>query len=337
MIFKPHPLSTAHLPALELEEDRKSCRKIGPCGVGKKAIYLNSFYIDRCYYIPFAAVRRVFKRVAMSKGGFSGRGVFASIPYLVVEFDDGQQKQCNFKYENQVDELLKLLSAEQPQIRLLSEAAEIKLEKQKAEKEREMRSRPELTPQSAKAVRKLERAVEYLEQKPQLSENLSRAAGRRRNYQCTSPSYRWVAMAITTLGFIAVAAGIYSFIVHNDFAVYFILFGIAAVFTFAGFSVLPTARNNRKAIMSMDEQARLQMEEYIKGYPDFPVPARYAHPIVLRRMQRVIEQGRAEENKQALEVVKDDLKALNNKVKVSQEEYDEVVAIKPMFLNAMYQ
>ena len=89
--------------------------------------------------------------------------------------------------------------------------------------------------------------------------------------------------------------------------------------------------------MSMDEQARLQMEEYIKGYPDFPVPARYAHPIVLRRMQRVIEQGRAEENKQALEVVKDELKALNNKVKVSQEEYDEVVAIKPMFLNAMYQ
>ena len=64
----------------------------------------------------------------MSKGGFSGKGMFASIPYLVVEYDDGQQKQCNFKYENQVDDLLKLLSAEQPQIRLLSEAAEAKLE-----------------------------------------------------------------------------------------------------------------------------------------------------------------------------------------------------------------
>ena len=99
MIFKPHPLSTSQLPAPELEEDRKSCRKIGPCGVGKKAIYLNSFYIDRCHYIPFTAIRRVFKRVAMSKGGFSGRGVFASMPYLVVEYDDGQQKQCNFKYE----------------------------------------------------------------------------------------------------------------------------------------------------------------------------------------------------------------------------------------------
>ena len=312
MIFKPHPLSTSQLPAPELEEDRKSCRKVGPCGIGKKAIYLNSFYVDRCYYIPFTAVRRVFKRVAMSKGGFSGKGMFASIPYLVVEYDDGQQKQCNFKYE-------------------------AKLEKQKAEKERELRSRPEITTQSQKEVAKLQRAIDYLDQKPQLSENLSRAAGRRRTYQCTSPSYRWVAMAITMLGFVAVAAGIYSFIVHNDFAVYFLLFGIAAVFTFAGFSVLPTARNNRKAIMSQDEQARKQMEDYVKGYPDFPVPARYAHPTVLKRMQRVIEQGRAEEKGQALEIVKEDLKALNSDVKVSQEEYDEVVAIKPMFLNAMYQ
>ena len=110
MIFKPHPLSTSQLPASELEKDRKSCRKVGPCGIGKKAIYLNSFYVDRCYYIPFTAVRRVFKRVAMSKGGFSGKGMFASIPYLVVEYDDGQLQQCNFKYENQVDDLLNLSS-----------------------------------------------------------------------------------------------------------------------------------------------------------------------------------------------------------------------------------
>lgn len=337
MFFKPHPLSMSLLDQQELEADKKSCRKIGPCGVGKKAIYLNSFYIDRCYYIPFTAVRRVFKRVAMSKGGFSGRGVFASIPYLVVEYDDGQQKQCNFKYEDQVDELLRLLAAEQPRIRLLSEAAEEKLKKQKAEKEQELRLRPELTPQSEKEVDRIQKAIDYLERNPQLSENLSQAAGRRRIYQCTSPSYRWVAMAITLLGFVAVAAGIYSFIIHNDFAVYFILFGIAAVFTFAGFSVLPTARNNRKAIMNQDEQARQHMEDYIKDYPGFPVPARYAHPVVLRRMQRAIEQGRAESREQALEVVKADLKALNSEIKVSQEEYDEVVAIKPMFLNAMYQ
>lgn len=51
-------------------------------------------------------------------------------------------------------------------------------------------------------------------------------------------------------------------------------------------------------------------------------------------MQRVIEEGRAVTAEQALEVVKADLKALNADVEVSQEEYDEVVAIKPMFLNA---
>ena len=36
MIFKPHPLSTSQLPAPELEEDRKSCRKVGPVGSERK-------------------------------------------------------------------------------------------------------------------------------------------------------------------------------------------------------------------------------------------------------------------------------------------------------------
>ena len=101
--------------------------------------------------------------------------------------------------------------------------------------------------------------------------------------------------------------------------------------------MLPTARNNKKSVMNHDETARRQMEQYIRNYPDFPVPSRYAHPIVLKRMQRVIEQGRASNAEQALEVVKKDLKALNSSVQVSQKEYDEVVAIKPMFLNAMYE
>ena len=34
-------------------------------------------------------VTRVYKRVAMSKGGFSGKGIFATLSYLVVEFDGG--------------------------------------------------------------------------------------------------------------------------------------------------------------------------------------------------------------------------------------------------------
>ena len=48
--------------------------------------YLNSFYIDRRYYLPYGSITRVFKRVAMSSGGFSGKGVFASMAYLAVSY-----------------------------------------------------------------------------------------------------------------------------------------------------------------------------------------------------------------------------------------------------------
>ena len=120
MIFKPAQLGMAKLDPQELEADKKACRKIGPCGVGKKALYLNSFYIDRRYYLPYGSITRVFKRVAMSSGGFSGKGVFASMAYLVVEYDGGKQKQCNFKDERDVDALLEVLAKEQPQLHQLS-------------------------------------------------------------------------------------------------------------------------------------------------------------------------------------------------------------------------
>ena len=110
MIFKPAQLGMAKLDQQELVEDKKSCKKIGPCGVGKKALYLNSFYIDRRYYLPYGSISRVFKRVAMSSGGFTGKGMFASMAYLVVEYDGGKQKQCNFKDERDVDALLELLA-----------------------------------------------------------------------------------------------------------------------------------------------------------------------------------------------------------------------------------
>ena len=139
------------------------------------------------------------------------------------------------------------------------------------------------------------------------------------------------------LGFAALAYGVLSFLRGGTFAIYFTLFGLAAIFTFAGFSVLPTARNNRTAVMENDARAQENMQRYLSAAINFPLPARYAHPAVLRRMQRVIEEGRAVTAEQALEAVKADLKALNADVEVSQEEYDEVVAIKPMFLNAEYQ
>ena len=79
------------------------------------------------------------------------------------------------------------------------------------------------------------------------------------------------------------------------------------------------------------------MQEYIREYPDFPVPARYAHPIVLKRMQDILKEGRAKTIPEALKVLKKDLKALNSDVVVEQEEYDEIMAIKPMFLVMDYK
>ena len=335
-MLKPYPLSAGRIDDAALAEDRKTCRKIGPCGIGRHALYLNSFFIDRRYYVPFSMVTRVYKRVAMSKGGFSGKGIFATLSYLVVEFDGGQ-KVCNFKYEQQVDDFLSVIQAEHPSIPCVSAAAEQRIAEERTRREEELKNRPPMSDQARRTVDALDAAIDYLEQRPELSEHLSTAAKRRRNYQCTSGSYRWAAMAITLLGFAALAYGILSFLRHSTFAIYFTLFGLAAIFTFAGFSMLPTARNNRTAILQNDAQAQEKMQAYLADYMNFPLPARYAHPVVLRRMQRVIEQGRAVTAEQALAAVKADLQALNADVQVSQEEYDEIVAIKPMFLNAEYE
>ena len=102
--------------------------------------------------------------------------------------------------------------------------------------------------------------------------------------------------------------------------------------------VLPTPqRNQRTAARDWDEAVRMS-QNYIDAYEGgvFPVPACYAHPIVLERMGRAVREGRADDAAQALDVVKQDLRALNSSVRVSQGEYDEVVAIKPMFLVCGY-
>lgn len=338
MIFKPAQLGMAKLDNQELVEDRKSCKKIGPCGVGKKALYLNSFYIDRRYYLPYGSVSRVFKRVAMSSGGFTGKGMFASMAYLVVEYDGGKQKQCNFKDERDVDALLELLAKQQPQIRLLSAAGEQALQK-KAE-EKAARKLPELSDDAKHTVTVLRRAKEYLDAKPELSNELSAAQRRKRAQLKSKPVYRYVALAIFLLGTAAAAYGLYAVFTHTgSYGVYFALFGFAAIFLFSSYNMLPTAHNNNSAIMKRADQADAAMAEYVKHYPNgsFPVPSCYAHPIVLKRMIDAVEEGQAVTTAEALDAVKARLQAVNADVQVEQEEYDEIVAIKALFLNHDYQ
>ena len=338
MIFKPAQLGMAKLDPQELEADKKACRKIGPCGVGKKALYLNSFYIDRRYYLPYGSITRVFKRVAMSSGGFSGKGVFASMAYLVVEYDGGKQKQCNFKDERDVDTLLALLAKEQPQIKLLSAAGEQVLEKKEAEKA--ARKLPELSKDAQHSLTVLKKAKEYLEAKPEIAEELSAAERRKRAQLKSKPVYKYVALIISLFGVVAAAYGIHSLLTHNgNYGIYFALFGFAAIFLFSSYNMMPTARNNNSAIMKRAEKAEAAMADYLKPYPHgtFPVPSQYAHPVVLKQMMDAVEEGRAVTVPEALEAVKNRLREVNADVQVEQEEYDEIVQIKAMFLNHDYQ
>ena len=324
------------MPENELKEDKKSCHKFGPCGVGQKAIYLNSFYIDRQYYVPIKSVKRVFKRIAMSKGGFTGRGVFATLPYLVVEFDDGRQKQCNFKHEEDVDRILAYIEDNFPDIPLHSEAAEQKLR----EKERNLEKKRlagNISDTARNNISILDNAIKYLHKDSDLYLNLSQSAKKKRVYDRSNPAYKWVALAITIIGLGAFFYGVYSVITHAGFGIYFLLFGLAAIFLFSGASVLPTSKNNKHYIEKQLVRSIDDMQRYIKTYPDFPVPAHYAHPVVLKRMQDILKDKRAETMSEALEVLKNDLKALNSSVVVEQEEYDEIVAIKPMFLVMDYK
>lgn len=331
MLWKPVPLGSAELPIQEMTEDKKACKKFGPCGVGKKALYLNSFYIDRRYYIPVSSVSRVFKRVAMSKGGFTGRGMFASMPYLVVEYDNGRQKQCNFKYEKNVDLMLACIEQEHPQIKLVSAEAEERLKKRREAEEKKVR--PVLTKEAEHTIRQLERARDYLLERRELSIELSAAAKAKRVFDNTNPAYKWTALFIVLMGICSLLYGIASVVTRAGNSTYFLLFGLAAIFLFSGANVLPTAKNNRRAVYGRYDAAKKSMAAYLKHFSGrFPVPACYAHPVTLDRMIRTIRDGQAQEADAALLAMMQELKRLNADVQVEQEEYDEVVAVKPMFL-----
>ena len=182
MIIAPRPLTKNTLDADALAQDKKSCLRAGPCGIGEKALYLNSFYIDRIYYVKYEDIARVFKRVAMSKGGFTGKGIFGSIPYLVVQLKDGRQKQCNFKIEEDVDALLHRIEKDHPDIPVHSVQAEERLKK--AEEEELRKYLRELSPEAEKTVAKLERARDYLKEQPEKSDRLSYCARQKRRVIC---------------------------------------------------------------------------------------------------------------------------------------------------------
>lgn len=333
--MRPSPLSKVKLADDILSADKKACQHYGPCGVGEQALYLNSMFWDRRFYVPISQVQRVYKRVAMSKGGFSGRGVFGSIPYLVVEFDDGQTIQCTFKFEQNVDMMLAEIRRRWPKIKTISAAAAKRLED--ARREEEARYLKELTPEAQTAVDHLTAAKDYLEQRPDLSTRLAVSSKALRTYRATNPAYRWAAVAFALLAALAAVYGLQSVLTRSgDYGLYIMVFGMAALFLFASTNILPTSRNNQRALETALDAARQDMGTYLKDYDDFPLPVRYAHPAALSRMIRVLREGKAQTEQEAYQVMTAELKAMNSSVQVNEAEYYEIITVKPMFLLENY-
>ena len=368
MMFAPAAIAEHKMTAEDLRRDSRNCVRTGPCGIGEKAVYLNSFFVDRRYYVMWQDIGRVFKRVAMSRGGFTGKGVFGSIPYLVVLLRDGTERQCNFKYEDEVDLFLSLVRSRHPEIPMMSEKAQARMEEERAREE--ARYVKDLTPQAQASMEELRRARAYLDREPEIPAFLSVTAKEKRITDRMNPWYRYAALAIFLLAVGSVLFGIYAVIRQEGYAVYFVLFGMAFIFYTMSAQVLPTGRNNRRYADGRWQEALRQSGEYISRYGDtgaapsavsgspaapvsgtggrpdsaaagavsaFPLPAQYAHPATIDRMIRVIREGRAQTVEEAYEVMKKDLQAINSDVTVPQIEYDEIVAIKPMFLLCGYR
>lgn len=339
MILKPVCIGTSQLRDDILKEDARRCLRIGPCGLGEKALYIGSLFLERRCYIRYSDISRCFKRVAMSKGGFTGKGMFGSIAYLVVLTRSGEEHQCSFKFEDEVDLFLAQLKTAHPDIRLHSEEAERKLKE--AEAKERARYLDKLSPEQDAAVRDLTAAEHVLRRHPVQYTQLAHAARQKRIIDHISPTYRLAAMVVFGLAVAAALFGVYSIVQGMGGAVYFVLFGIAAIFAVVSSRILPTGRNNRKAAQEDWESALQAMakivDEESAGRQTFPVPAQYAHPVVLERMIRVVREGRASSAAEALAVEKEDLRKLNYTVEVSQKEHDEVVMVKPMFLVMNYE
>lgn len=319
-----------------LSLDKRRALRVGPCAIGDKALYVNSFYIKRMYYVVYEDIDRVYKRVAMSKGGYTGKGIFGSMAYLVVQMKDGTEKKCNFKHEDEVDLLLGQMKKEHPDIPVHSAEAERRL---KEAEEKELASYlKELSPEAEKAVKQLEGAKSMLQIRSGLSENLSASARRKRSSDLSNPFYIYVAILILAAAILSAVIGMFLYLFMDvRGAIFAVLAGFTFTFLVVSSRVLPTGRNNKALVQKEWDEALRDMRIFLEDEKDFPVPPQYAHPIVIDRMIRTIKKGYAVTAEEAYVYVRDELKRLDASVKVSQKEYDEIVTVKPMFLVCDYQ
>ena len=326
------PLSEKKLEKDILKKDKREALRIGAIGIGEKALYLNSFYIDRMYYIPIEAVERVYKRVAMSKGGFSGKGIFASLSYLVVEYDGGKEKACLIRKEWRVDEALSEIRKRFPAIPTMSKRAEEKLRAEEAEEKAKLL--PKLSEEAEGALSEIEKAEAILLRREDLYQNLAVQAKRERMVQSTNPYYGHFALLLF-LGAVLCLFSAFFLYKNREQSLAIVLLGFALMLLMMGLRVRPTGKNNREAVKKEYEESIRKMKDYLSG--DFPLPPQYGHPLCLEWMRQSILEGKAKSVQEAYLLLKQELKELDSTKQVSQKVYDRIVVIKPMFLAAEYQ
>ena len=335
MLLKPSRLGNNTLSSDVLSKDKKDCLKIGPCGIGKQALYLGNRFFDRFYYLSWNEIRRVFKRVAMSPGGFSGKGIFGSISYLVVQYGNGQEYQCRFKIETDIDRALSVIAEQHPHLPTHSRAAEKKLMQAKAKEE--ARYLKTLSPAAAASVEQLTGDLTYLNREPSHSDLLSAAARQKRIIERMPASYRIAGACAGFLGIAAAIFGVVRLFLHAPYGLYFIIGGAALFFMTLSANLFPNRWNSRRTSEKDWSDALTGMRQFLPSDNTFSVPVQYAHPVVLERMIRVIREGKTDSVPEALRIMKEELRAINSDVTVSQEEYNEVTAIKPLFLVCDYR
>lgn len=326
------PLSEKKLEKDILKKDKREALRIGAIGIGEKALYLNSFYIDRMYYIPIEAVERVYKRVAMSKGGFSGKGIFASLSYLVVEYDGGKEKACLIRKEWRVDEALSEIRKRFPAIPTMSKRAEEKLRAEEAEEKAKLL--PKLSEEAEGALSEIEKAEAILLRREDLYQNLAVQAKRERMVQSTNPYYGHFVLLLF-LGAVLCLFSAFFLYKNGEQSLAIVLLGFALMLLMMGLRVRPTGKNNREAVKKEYEESIRKMKDYLSG--DFPLPPQYAHPFCLEWMRQSILEGKATTVREAYFLLKKELKELDSTKQVSQKVYDRIIIIKPMFLAAEYQ
>lgn len=314
--------------------DRKKCQKYDQCGLGEEFLYFGSTMHPRHYYIPYGEVKRVYKRVSGSD--LAGKGFLAPVLYLVVEYGDGKERQCSFRYLQDCDAMQNELERTHPEISQLSPKGE---EKKREREEIEARMAcNELSEKARAAQKQLEEARWEVHKHQAMSDKMAAMAKLKRHADLFRPWVGAVAVTVLAAGGVVTAAGAVFIRRGSRMAgLLMVLFGIMMMFTMVSSRALPSKLTNRKRRDREYQEAVEAMGRALKGYRGLPIPVWYAHPVVFDRLIRILQEMRAETVDEALAVLKEDLRAMDNTTVLSKEDYEEVVKIKPLFTVRNYQ